>query len=88
MQYVLNHFLIYWDIEADHLHERRLWHTTDIPWSEVTHIGYWEKSLCLSIDHKRTSPMSDQGSIIANPEDQSEFISAICRLAPQATIDV
>lgn len=85
---ILNHFLVYWDIEADHLHERRLWRTTDIAWSEITHVGYWEKTFFLSVDHRRIPPMSDQGSIVANPEDQSGFINAVRRFAPQATIDV
>jgi hypothetical protein len=87
LQHILNHFLVYWDVDSDRLHERRLWRTTDVVWSEITYIGYWGKTSQLSIDHCRNAPMSDGGRIIANPEEQSEFINAIRRFAPQATIE-
>jgi hypothetical protein len=88
-QQVLFHLFIYWDLDADHLHERRLWNTRDVGWQEVTHIGPWgQSSQYLVVDHARLAPMSDSGSLIANPEDRSGFISALHRYAPQASFDV
>jgi hypothetical protein len=88
LQHLLNHFLIYWDIEPKHLHERRLWRTTHVAWSEVTHVGYLGKSHSLSIDYSRLPPVPDRGSIIARPEDQPQFIGAIRRFAPHVLIEV
>lgn len=88
---VLNHFFIYWDIDPAGLRERRLWSTREIHWREVTHIGGWPSqpsSDSLQIDFARPAPISERGSVIANPEDRGGFIAALHKFAPEAEFDV
>jgi len=88
----LSRFLTYWDLGSFGLHERRLWNTREVPWQEVTHVGAWNperpSSDFLAIDYARPAPISDRGSVIANPEDRQQFIDALRRFAPQASFDV
>jgi len=88
-QQILNHFFIYWEVRDDHLLERRLWNAREVAWNEVTHVGNRERNPdYLVVDHVRMAPLSERGSILANPEDRSEFIHALHRRAPQAIFDV
>jgi hypothetical protein len=92
IQRVLLHAFVYWDVLSDGLRERRLWNTREVAWREVQHVGGWRPSQpssdSLAIDFARPAPLSDRGSIIANPEDREEFIAALRRFAPQAAFDV
>jgi hypothetical protein len=89
---VLTNVLVYWDVNSNCLRERRLWHTREVAWSEVTHVGAWNPeqpaSDTLAIHYARPAPMSDKGDVIANPDDRQQFIAALRRFAPQATFDV
>lgn len=89
---VLSKAIAYWDFNPTHLHERRLWRTRDVPWEEVIHIHARDpahpSSGYLAVDYARTAPMSDRGTIIANPADRQGFIAALRRSAPQADCDV
>lgn len=88
----LSQAFIYWDVDPEGLRERRLLSTRSIPWQEVVHVGSWRPnqpaSDYLEIDYARPAPISDRGTVIANPEDRSGFISALRRFAPQANFDV
>lgn len=89
---ILSQIFIYWDINSDGLHVRRFWDEKTIPWQEVTHVGAQSpkhvSSDVLAIDYFRSAPMSDRGSVIANPEDRQQFLSTLRRYAPQAVFDV
>ena len=86
---IVSYFFIYWEIESDHLRERRLLTTREVSWAELKSVSPWGKSTeYLALDYSRPAPMSDRGSIIANPEDRSAFIDAIRRYAPQASVEV
>jgi hypothetical protein len=91
-QKVLNQVLIYWDFDSTGIHERRLWHERTVAWQEVNRVSAWNPkqpwSEFLAIHYARTSPMSDIGSIIANPRDRERFLSDLHRYAPQALFDV
>lgn len=88
----LNQGFIYWEIDNDGLRERRLWHSKQVPWQDVVHVGSWHpnqpSSDYLEIDYARPAPMSDRGSVIANPEDRSGFLAALHRFAPNADFEV
>ena len=92
LQRVLNHIFVYWDIDSIRLFERRLWNTREIPWCEITNIASWTpdqpSSDFLEVSFARPAPMSDRGSVIANPEDREAFIAALHKFAPQAEFDV
>jgi hypothetical protein len=86
---VVFHFLVYWELDAGHLRERRLWNTKEVAWKEVTRVGLWaQNSKYLVVNHDRLAPMSDRGSIVANPEDRERFVRALRRFAPQAEFEV
>jgi len=92
VQRALFQAFIYWEVNPSHLRERRLWNTKEIPWKDVVHIGCWHlnepSSDYLEIDYARPAPLSDRGSVIANPEDRSGFLAALHRFATQANVDV
>lgn len=89
---ILSQIFIYWEINSDGLRVRRFWDEKTIPWQEVTRVGAWNpkhaSSDVLAIDYFRSAPMSDQGSVIANPEDRQQFLANLRRYAPQAVFDV
>jgi hypothetical protein len=91
-QRVFSQVFIYWDLDSDFLRERRLWNKREVAWKEVTHVGSWHpkqpSSDYLAVYYARPEPMSDRGSIIANPEDRAQFVAALRRYAPQAKFDV
>jgi hypothetical protein len=80
------------DFDSTSIHERRLWHERTVAWQEVNRVSAWNPkqpwSKFLAIHYARTSPMSDSGSIIANPRDRERFLSDLHRYAPQALFDV
>ena len=92
IQRVVFHIFIYWDMDSGSLRERRLWNTREIPWPEVTHIANWipnqPSSDYLEINFDRSPPMSERGSVIANPEDRGGFIAAVRKFAPMAEFEV
>jgi hypothetical protein len=83
---------IYWEIAPEGLRERRLWNTKAISWREIVHVGSWHpnqvSSDYLEIDYARPAPLSDRGSVIANPEDRSGFLAALRRFATHADFEV
>lgn len=89
---VLTKVFVYWDVNSGCLRERRLWNTKEVAWQEVTHVGAWNPkqpaSDTLAIHYARSTPMSDRGDVIADPEDRQQFIAALRRFAPHATFDV
>ena len=70
--------------------ERRLWQTREVPWIEVTQVGpaFKRNSEFLAIDFARSAPMSDRGTITANPIDMKEFVAALRRFAPQSSFEL
>jgi hypothetical protein len=88
----LSQAFIYWDVDPEGLRERRLWGTKSVPWQEVVHVGSWHPnhpaSDYLEIDYARPAPIYDRGSVIANPDDRSGFLSALRRFATQANFEV
>jgi hypothetical protein len=82
----------YWQLDSSGLRERMLWRQRDISWQEVARVsGYpcsQPGSNSLSIDYARPAPLSDRGTIIANPENRRQFLADLHRFAPQAVYDV
>jgi hypothetical protein len=88
---VLSQVFVYWDLDSHCLRERRLWGKRQVPWEEVTRVSAWNEkpsSDFLAIHYSRRGPMSDDGSIIANPQDRQQFLVELHRYAPQAVFDV
>ncbi len=89
---ILKEVFIYWELDADGLCERRFWTEKKIPWQEVIRVSAWNSeqpsSDFLAIDYARSAPMSDRGSVIANPEDRQRFLADLYRYAPQAAFEV
>lgn len=92
LEFVLLNRFVYWEIKTDGLRERRLWSVREVPWQEVTHVRPWREnkpsSAYLAIDFARSAPMSDRGTVIANPEARSQFIGALRKFAPKAEFEV
>lgn len=92
LQFIFGKVFIYWEVDASGLHERRFWRRKEIAWDEITHVGSWIPSQpgsdYVAVDYGRPAPMSDRGSVIANPADRAEFIAALRRFAPQADFEV
>jgi hypothetical protein len=79
---ILAQIFIYWDLDSAGLHERRLWGEKKIPWQEVTRVSAWNErpsSDFLAVHYARSAPMSDQGSVIANPDDRDHFLADLRR---------
>jgi hypothetical protein len=78
--------LVYWDLDSAGLHERRLWGERKIPWQEVIRVSAWNpeqtSSDFLAVHYARSAPMSDRGSVIANPDDRKQFLAGLRRYAP------
>jgi hypothetical protein len=62
----------------DGLCERRLWATRTIPWQEITTVGPWPENRpnrrYVAIEFARSTPLSSQGTVIANPENHQAFL--------------
>jgi hypothetical protein len=89
---LLGLIFVYWEIDSDGLHERRLWRMRSIPWAEVASVTFWpdeqKVSSSFAIRYERPAPLSDRGSIIANPSDRDTFLQELQRHAPGASFDV
>jgi hypothetical protein len=89
---ILAQIVVYWDLDSVGLHERRLWGERQIPWQEVTRVSAWNperpSSDFLAVHYARSAPMSDRGSVIANPDDRDQFLADLRRYAPLAVFDV
>jgi len=89
---ILAQIFVYWDLDSAGLHERRLWGEKKIPWREVTRVSAWNpeqtSSDFLAVHYARSAPMSDRGSVIANPDDRKQFLADLRRYAPLAVFDV
>jgi hypothetical protein len=89
---VVLHIFVYWDTSLEGLRERRLWTTRTIPWPQITAVSPWPdrhpNPNCLSIEYARSAPMSDRGTVIANPENREAFLSEIRGHAPQARLEI
>lgn len=79
----------YWKPRAEGLWERRLWHTQQIPWEEVTRVSNWPGtgSEGLRIDYARPAPLSDRGAVYASSADRDGFLAELRRHAPHAEMD-
>ena len=83
----------WWDIRETGLFERRFWTTKSIPWSEIARIRPWQPYKraipnTIEIMYHRDPPLSDGGSLIANPASIPQFLEALQTLAPRAVYDL
>ena len=89
---VLAYFFIWWDVTPTGLHERRLWSSRTVAWSEITRVGSWpneaKPSNSVAIHFFRPGPLSAAGQVIASPADRREFLAAIRGHAPGAVVDL
>jgi hypothetical protein len=91
LQRVLNHLFTYWKLEQDGLRVRSMLFEKAIAWGEITSVSGFNGnagSSTLELDYARTGPLSDRGSVLANPEDRNEFLQGLHRFAPHATFEV
>lgn len=89
---VLLHLFIFWDVTSDGLRERRLWTARTIPWKEITAVTPWPDSRpnrdYIAIEFVRPAPLSSRGTIIANPQESTAFLSALRRNASHARFEI
>ncbi len=89
---ILLHVFIFWEITPSSLRERRLWTTRTVPWKEITAVIPWPDTRpnhdYVAIEFARAAPLSSRGTIIANPGDHNEFLSALRRYACNARFEV
>jgi hypothetical protein len=86
---IVSQVFVYWDVDSSSLREHRLWSTKEVAWQEVARVGLWTpKSTVLEIEYARDAPLSDRGTVIANPGDREQFLAAIHRFAPQAAFEL
>jgi hypothetical protein len=83
---------IFWDVAADGLHVRRLWSSRTIPWNQIISVEPWPdvRSVrgSIAIDFSSPAPLSTSGRVVAHPGRLDEFLAALRRYAPQASISV
>jgi hypothetical protein len=89
---VVLYMFVYWETTIEGLRERRLWSTRTIPWPEITAIGPWPDRHpnrgFLAIEYTRPAPLSDRGTLVANPENREAFLGEIRRHAPQVRLEI
>jgi hypothetical protein len=76
------------ELDAFHLRTRGLFRTREVSLAEITRV----KSLGFStdrvqIDFKPPRSLAEAKSIVVNPADRTDFISAMRQFAPQATFE-
>jgi hypothetical protein len=83
---------IFWDVFAVGLHERRLWSSRTILWNQISSVEPWPDNRSgrssIAIDFSSPAPLSTSGRVVANPGRLDEFLAALRRYAPQASISV
>jgi hypothetical protein len=89
-QQILNRTFTYWDVDDTGLKERRLWNIRTVPWAEITYVRAASNANpdCLAIDFARSAPVSDRGTITANPIEMTQFIDILRKFAPQASFEI
>ena len=86
---VVSQLFIYWELDSSGFREHRLWSTREVAWQEVARVGLWNpRSTVLEIQYARDAPLSDRGTVIANPGDREQFLAAIHMFAPRAAFDL
>lgn len=90
--FYLSTYFTWWDIGKDELVQRRLWGVRRIPWDQIARVGPWRLSkkpryTWIEVDYVRPSPLSDQGTLLMQPEDREALISALRSHAPQAEFE-
>jgi hypothetical protein len=83
---------IYWELDSTSLRQLWFWKKTAIHWQEVTRIGLMNykrpASSGLEIDYIHAGPMTERGTMLANPVGREQFIAALRQFAANATFDV
>lgn len=83
--------LVYWEIAADGLRERRLWRERTVAWSDIVSVSPWPEgnsaSRQVAVGFGQTAPLSGRGQMIANPGDLDGFLRELRTHAPQARFD-
>ena len=89
LQRIFNHLFVYWDVDSGSLRERRFWHTKQIVWSEVARVGSWtQPPNCVTVDYCGHGALPNhRETIVANPKDRTQFITALRRFAPHADFE-
>lgn len=78
---------VYWELTPDCLTVRRLWRKRDIPWIEVTDVG-WLGSMSgtfrVNVGHR----IEDYDRLYIEPSDRASLTAALHKFAPHATFDL
>jgi hypothetical protein len=88
-----SYFLIYWDLDSDELHERRMWNRQRVAYSEITAVRPWgsknPSSSYLDIEFGQVgSAFNPRINMIACPSDRETFLNTLRKQAPQAEFTV
>jgi hypothetical protein len=77
----------YWEFTPDCLTVRRFWRKRDIPWNEVTDVG-WLGSMSgtfrVNVGHR----IEDYDRLYIEPSDRAGLTAALHKFAPHATFDL
>jgi hypothetical protein len=91
LQFV-SRILVYWDLDAGCLRERRLWIKKEIEWEKVTHVGKYipraPADNTLRVSYVSSESKSGHAFILAKPRHREQFITTLRTLATQAKFDV
>lgn len=78
---------IYWELTPRCLLLRKLWKTKEIPWNEITRVGWlgnMSGTFSISVGHR----MEDYDRLYIEPSDQTGFIVALRKYAPHAVFEL
>jgi len=83
---------MYWELNTSCIRHRWFWKKNEIAWQNVTRVGYMNykrpSSCGLEIDYILPGPLIERRSMLADPLDREQFITALRRFAPHAVFDV
>jgi hypothetical protein len=77
----------YWEMSPQCLLIRKLWKRRQIPWDEVTRVGWrgnMSGTFSIGIGHQ----IEDYDRLYIEPSDQAGFIAALRKFAPHANFEL
>lgn len=80
-------YSVYWDLTPDCIVMRKLWRKREIPWTEVTRVGWlgnFSGTFSISVGHR----IEDYDRLYIEPRDRTRFIAAFRKFAPHATFEL
>ncbi len=77
-------YTTYWEMDAEGLHQRRLWMNTHVRWQDVTRgINLWSSPYAFRVASARRGSGARTSRILVSPDEHDAFLDALRGFAPQ-----